>query len=130
MPEDFDPYYRWLGISPKDRPPNHYRLLGVEVFEGDVDVISYAADRQMGYVRQFQSGKHSTASQKILNEVAAARVCLLDPVKKKSYDDELGAKLSSAVAASVAASGAASAIEFDGAAFGEYLLIDHLDCWW
>jgi hypothetical protein len=27
---DFDPYYHWLGIAPKDQPPNHYRLLGVE----------------------------------------------------------------------------------------------------
>ena len=26
-----DPYHRWLGIQPKDQPPNHYRLLGVEL---------------------------------------------------------------------------------------------------
>ncbi len=24
---DFDPYYQWLAIPPKDQPPNHYRLL-------------------------------------------------------------------------------------------------------
>lgn len=23
----FDPYHKWLGIPPKDQPPNHYRLL-------------------------------------------------------------------------------------------------------
>ena len=33
MPEAFDPYYTWPGIPPKDQPPNHYRLLGVERFE-------------------------------------------------------------------------------------------------
>jgi serine/threonine protein kinase len=127
MQDEFDPYYRWLGISPKDQPPNHYRLLGVEVLENDADVISYAADRQMGYVRTFQSGKHSAASQKILNEIAAARVCLLDPAKKKAYDDELRAKLSSAVSAASATSATtAPAADFDGAAFGEYLLMDHL----
>ena len=29
----FDPYYRWLGIPPEEQPPDHYRLLGVKVFE-------------------------------------------------------------------------------------------------
>jgi hypothetical protein len=28
-----DPYDEWLGIPPKDQPPNHYRLLGLELFE-------------------------------------------------------------------------------------------------
>jgi hypothetical protein len=32
MAEAFDAYYQWLGISPKDQPPNHYRLLGIDVF--------------------------------------------------------------------------------------------------
>ena len=27
--EDFDPYYRWLGIPPEEQPPNHYALLGI-----------------------------------------------------------------------------------------------------
>ena len=26
----FDPYHKWLGIPPKQQPPDHYRLLGVE----------------------------------------------------------------------------------------------------
>ena len=33
----FDPYRKWLGIPPKDQPPNHYRLLGLELFETDPD---------------------------------------------------------------------------------------------
>jgi hypothetical protein len=48
---DFDPYYTWLGIPPKDQPPTHYRLLGVECFEANSDVIENAADRQMAHVR-------------------------------------------------------------------------------
>ncbi|MGB1817044.1 MAG: hypothetical protein ACPHJ3_16920 [Rubripirellula sp.] len=35
----FDPYYKWLGISADDQPANHYRLLGVDQFESDADVI-------------------------------------------------------------------------------------------
>jgi len=36
MAEDFDPYYKWLGILPKDQPPHNYRLLGIELFEEDL----------------------------------------------------------------------------------------------
>jgi hypothetical protein len=86
---DFDPYYQWLAIPPKDQPPNHYRLLGVELFESNADVISHAADKQMAHVRSFQTGKYSAFSQKLLNEIAAAKVCLLNPAKKDAYDETL-----------------------------------------
>ena len=86
---DFDPYYQWLAIPPRDRPPNHYRLLGVELFESNADVIATAADKQMAHVRSFQTGKHSALSQKLLNEIAAAKVCLLNPAKKEAYDRQL-----------------------------------------
>jgi hypothetical protein len=57
MAESFDPYLSWLGIRAAERPPNHYRLLGIELFERDSDVIATAADRQMTHIRSFQSGK-------------------------------------------------------------------------
>jgi len=85
----FDPYRKRLGIPPAEQPPNQYRLLGIGLFESDPDVISNAADRQMVHVRTYQSGKHSAVSQRILNELAAARICLLDPVKKAAYDEQL-----------------------------------------
>jgi hypothetical protein len=85
----FDPYHTWLGIPPEEQPPNHYRLLGVGVFESRPDVIASAADRQMGHLRTFQSGKHSVLSQQLLNEVATAKVCLLHPAKKAAYDNQL-----------------------------------------
>ncbi len=84
-----DPYHVWLGIPPEEQPPNHYRLLGIALFESQPDVIATAADRQMGHLRTFQSGKHSTLSQRLLNEVAAARLCLLSPAKKAAYDELL-----------------------------------------
>lgn len=85
----FDPYLMWLGIRHPERPPNHYRLLGVELFETDLDVIASAADRQMAHVRRFQNGERSELSQRILNELAAARVCLLRSLDKKIYDATL-----------------------------------------
>jgi len=93
MSNAFDPYHTWLGISPAEQPPNHYRLLGVAMFEDSRDVISNAADRQMAHIRTFQSGKHSAESQKLLNELSAARVTLLDSKKRAAYDAKLRASL-------------------------------------
>lgn len=89
MSEPFDPYHLWLGIPPKDQPPTHYRLLGLEQFEANPDVIANAADQRMAHIRSFQMGKHSARSQMILNEIAAARVCLLNADKKRAYDELL-----------------------------------------
>lgn len=89
MSDIFDPYVQWLGIRDPQRPPNHYRLLGVELFEGDADVLTHAADRQMSHVRTFQTGRHSAVSQRLLNEIATAKVCLLNHQKKAEYDARL-----------------------------------------
>lgn len=96
MTESFDPYRKWLGILPKDQPPNHYRLLAIELFESDADVIEGAADRQMSHLRTFQTGTHSALSQKLLNECAAARLTLLNPQKKVEYDRQLREKMQAA----------------------------------
>jgi formylglycine-generating enzyme required for sulfatase activity len=89
----FDPYHKWLGIPPKDQPPNHYRLLGVDLFESDPDVIDAAANKQMAYLQGCAIGPQVALSQKLLNEVAAARLCLLDPARKAVYDSQLKAQV-------------------------------------
>jgi hypothetical protein len=94
---EFDPYRIWLGIPPHEQPPNYYRLLGLTLFESDRDAIANAADRQMAHLRTFQGGKNSAVSQKILNEVAAARICLLDPKKREQYNAVLRGNVSSTV---------------------------------
>lgn len=94
--DGFDPYHKWLGIPPQDQPPHHYRLLAIPLFESDPEVIESAADQRMGHVRTFQRGHHSALSQQILNELAAARVCLLARDKKLAYDAELRASLAPA----------------------------------
>ncbi len=93
MADSFDPYLRWLGIRDPQRPPNHYRLLGVDLFENDSDVIAVAADRQMAHVRTFQTGQLAELSQRLLNELAVARICLLKPEKKAAYDAQLKKQL-------------------------------------
>lgn len=87
--ETFDPYHIWLGIPPQQRPLNYYVLLGIHPLEKNADVIQQAADRQMAHLRTFQNGGHSKLSQRLLNEVAQARNCLLNKDRKRSYDNKL-----------------------------------------
>jgi outer membrane biosynthesis protein TonB len=126
MAESFDPYRKWLGIPPQEQPPHHYRLLAIPLFESDPDVISNAADGRMAQIKTFQAGKHSQLSQRILNEIATAKVCLLNAEKKAAYDRWLrgildacarAARAPTSTPAPVAPSGPAStsaaATEFD-----------------
>jgi hypothetical protein len=92
MAQAFDPYYKWLGIPPQEQPPNHYRLLALRAFEDDPDVIESAADQRMAHLRTFQGGQYAALSQKLLNEVATAKVCLLNAQKRARYDQELKAQ--------------------------------------
>jgi hypothetical protein len=89
MTNAIDPYYEWLGIPPAEQPPNYYRLLGLPPFESQPNVIANAADRQMTFVRSFQSGPHSSESQLLLNELSAARLTLLSAERKAAYDAQL-----------------------------------------
>jgi hypothetical protein len=98
MSDSFNGYHVWLGIPPSEQPPNHYRLLGIATFETDLDVIDHAADRQMAHVRTYQSGRNAALSQQLLNELASARVCLLNPRRKSEYDEQLRSKLAVGVA--------------------------------
>jgi hypothetical protein len=93
----FDPYYKWLGVPPDEQPPNHYRLLGIRLFEADADVIDAAANRQMAYLQQCATGPHCQESQNLLNELSATRVCLLSAASKAEYDAELRRELPSPV---------------------------------
>lgn len=93
----FDAYHKWLGIQPAEQPPDHYRLLGVARFESDREVVSAAADRQMAHVKSFAAGQHAAASQALLNELAKARVTLLNALQKEAYDRRLRISLARGV---------------------------------
>ncbi len=85
----FDPYHKWLGIPPEEQPPDIYRLLAISRFESDPDVIEAAADQRMAHLRTYQTSKHSALTQKLLGEVAAAKILLLNPQKRAAYDSKL-----------------------------------------
>lgn len=89
MTEEFDPYFTWLGIAREEQPAHLYRLLGVRPFEDSLDVIGNAADRQMLFLRQLQTGARSQFATRLLNEISQARIVLLNPLQKARYDQAL-----------------------------------------
>ncbi len=86
MPAAFDPYQQWLGVPPEEQPPNHYRLLGIALFEQDRAAIERAAQQRSIYLRALATGGQAPLVEKLIAEVAAAKACLLAPEKKASYD--------------------------------------------
>ena len=88
MPQ-FDPYFTWLGIHTDGRPPNHYELLGVELFESDLATIEEAALRRIVLLRSIASGEYERLVSQILNEISAARLCLCNDLTRSEYDTEI-----------------------------------------
>jgi hypothetical protein len=101
MSDDFDPYYKWLGIPRQEQPPHYYRLLGIAPFEADREVIEMAAEQRILLLKSFQSGEHAIISQKMQKKITAAKACLLNPEKKAEYDISLRLQLRSQPAKSL-----------------------------
>ncbi len=89
MSQVYDPYLQWLGIPPQEQPPHLYRLLGLPLYESDMEAIAKAADQRIAFVKAFQTGPYAEAAYRILNELMQARVCLLSLVSKWDYDRRL-----------------------------------------
>ena len=91
MADDFDPYFKWLAIPAREQPPNHYRLLGLPLYASDPEVIQNATDQRMAHLRTMQIGPRGPLAEKLLNEISAARLCLLNPTQRALYDAKLHA---------------------------------------
>jgi hypothetical protein len=85
----FDPYQAWLGIPKEQQPPNFYQLLGISPLEQDRRVIDEAIIRQTARVRIYQNGPQARLCTDILNKIAEAGTVLLDPTKRRRYDEHL-----------------------------------------
>lgn len=93
--DDYDAYHLWLGIPPEEQPPSHYRLLGLRLFEENVEVIRNAADRQRSHVKRLGVNQYEQRGQELLNEIELAKICLLRPEKRQAYDEKLRNDLNS-----------------------------------
>ena len=86
---EFNAYHKWLGIPPEEQPPNHYRLLGIALFEKDRDVIIAALDQRQSYLKQKSAGPRGELAAPLLEDLEKARLCLLNRLTKAHYDKTL-----------------------------------------
>ncbi len=111
MPQVHDPYLEWLGIPPEEQPPHLYRLLGLPLYESDMEAIAEAADRRIAFVKAFQTGPDAEIAYRVLNQLTQARACLLSMVSKWEYDRRLQEHFAALAAAAEAAAAAAPAVQ-------------------
>jgi hypothetical protein len=93
MQSGFDPYREWLDIPDATETPNHYRLLGLRLFEDDPKRISEAVASVSKMLSRRMSGPHRAEAERLINEVDLARGCLSNPAAKGQYDVLLRAEL-------------------------------------
>jgi hypothetical protein len=89
MPID-DEYSQWLRIPPDvSRPPNHYALLGLPTFCADAKAIEEAADRQLERLDRHALHpdlERRARCQRMMDEVAQARLTVIHPQRRAAYD--------------------------------------------
>jgi len=90
MAKAIDVYREWLGIAETARPLNYYQLLRLKPFEDGVPRIRDHYRKLNARVRQYATGDYAEASQRLLNELAKAMLCLTDAQRKREYDASLG----------------------------------------
>jgi hypothetical protein len=79
----------WLGLPPGNWPPDHYRLLGLDPGESDVELIEQRVHQRLDSVRRYQM-THPEPATEAMNRLAQAFVCLTDPAARQAYNTEVG----------------------------------------
>ena len=92
MSDPSDPYRAWLVLRPEE-DRNHYRLLGIALFEERPEVIVAAAQKRMAHVEKFLGGERADHARQVLDQLAAAKACLLAPQQKAAYDEGIRREL-------------------------------------
>lgn len=106
--QSFNPYEYWLGIAGA-QPTNFYELLGVRLFENNVQAISQAIDARTMQIRGVRPGLHVAEWERVLAQLNLAKAALLDPAAKARYDATLRGNGTQAAAVSRSESRAAAA---------------------
>jgi hypothetical protein len=86
MDDAFNPYYAFLGLDEEVTSPNHYQLLRLKPGEADPAKIAAAADKAATRVRGHRPGENVVPWSMLLDEIQAARTCLLDPAQRAAYE--------------------------------------------
>ena len=88
-PPLFDAYHLWLGIPPKDQPPDAYRILGVSRFESDPKVLDNAMQLRLRHLAAQQPGPHAAEASRLSQEVRQTGATLLNSETRARYDARL-----------------------------------------
>jgi hypothetical protein len=78
----------WLGLEPREWPPDHYRLLGLPRGEDNTSLIEQRVHERLDKVRCYQM-MHPEQATEAMNRLAQAFMCLTEPVAKRAYDMEV-----------------------------------------
>jgi hypothetical protein len=90
MAEEFNPYYTFLGLDEELTSPSHYQLLRLQEQESDSEKIQAAAAKAATRVRSHRPGEHAAQWATLLDEIQAAKECLLDPTRRQEYEQKRG----------------------------------------
>ena len=83
-------YRDWLHITPEQIPPDHYTVLGLPRFVHDEGRLKEAIQERVRIVRP-RCLKYPELGTALLNEIAAAGVCLGQRQSREAYDAALQA---------------------------------------
>lgn len=83
-------YQSVLGIQPHELPPTYYRLLGLPPGPHREPTIAAAARETFGRLHPHLSGPLASDVQALFREVSEAQATLLDPQRRRQYDEQIG----------------------------------------
>ncbi len=93
---DDDAYVRFLDLPPGPRPPHHYALLELELFCSQPERIENAVQKLFRRIKPYEYNadrKTREQIQDVMNQIATARVVLMDARAKDAYDRDLAERL-------------------------------------
>jgi pSer/pThr/pTyr-binding forkhead associated (FHA) protein len=90
-----DFYNLWLKIPPNPLPPDHYTLLGLDLFQHDPALSEARGRHRFSLIkvyedhpdREYREGAHT-----VMSRIALAKTVLGNPVTKRQYDRQLVAE--------------------------------------
>lgn len=96
MSQGFNAYREWLGVAGQSEIPSYYELLALRPLEPDTAQIEAAYQRQSARLATHLSGAQADIAQRLMGELAEARLTLLTPTAKRAYDAALAGAVGSA----------------------------------
>jgi hypothetical protein len=89
MSDAFDPYWEWLQLADLGAPLDHYRLLGIRPFEDNPQVIQHACMLRVAELLRHERDPQGHRVPAICEQVEDAAACLIDPRRRREYEQQL-----------------------------------------